>query len=258
MSLKKAFAAVCLCAGLMGPSSSPAPSAASLTCDALTDVATGNSRALTAGEIAMARSIFGNSIDYEQVRISRRDVVLTKKEAGLALGNTIFFAARYEDDYAAAHPSHRRLLVHELAHVWQSQNRVQKMMPAMIGEWVSHGFQYSAAYRYELDVSKDLTDYRLEQQATIIEDYFDLREGTMDYFADLEKRKLLGSVGKKGPRSEGLGHEELRDRHCAKIIQFESVLANFLADPSYARDWARDSADDRDRKRATWPRPPAP
>ena len=57
--------------------------------------------------------------------------------------------------------------MHELTHVWQHQN----------GMWVrTRGlFSNFADYNYSLDSKKKLSDYGMEQQASIVADYFILK-----------------------------------------------------------------------------------
>lgn len=59
--------------------------------------------------------------------------------------------------------SHKHLFIHEMVHVWQYQR----------GMWVKTRGLYSwlANYSYELDGSKLLKNYAMEQQAQIVADY---------------------------------------------------------------------------------------
>lgn len=59
------------------------------------------------------------------------------------------------------------MFIHELTHVWQHQN----------GMWVrTRGlFSNLVDYNYSLDRKKKLSDYGMEQQASIVADYFILK-----------------------------------------------------------------------------------
>jgi len=77
-------------------------------------------RGLTADEIAMLRPVYGDSIDYQSVRVKvgPRGILekfgRTKDCAGVTVGNTIYLKSGKDRDSG--------LLVHEMAHVWQYQN----------------------------------------------------------------------------------------------------------------------------------------
>jgi len=73
---------------------------------------------------------------------------------------------------------------------------------------------YSKAYRYTLDENLDLLDYRMEQQAQIIEDYCKIA------FQNFIPR--FGYCQNTDP-----------DAQLRKL--YENVLANFLKDPGYAK-----------------------
>jgi len=70
----------------------------------------------------------------------------------------------YKEDFSsnAVFIEDKYVFIHELGHVWQHQN----------GQWVRlrGAFSWAAEYTYKLDKNK-LTDYSLEQQASILADY---------------------------------------------------------------------------------------
>lgn len=72
----------------------------------------------------------------------------------------------YAQDYSVASVAleHKYVFIHELGHVWQHQT----------GQWVRlrGAFSWAADYTYRLDKEKKLTDYSLEQQASIFADYW--------------------------------------------------------------------------------------
>lgn len=71
----------------------------------------------------------------------------------------------YKDDFSASSVliEDKHLFMHELGHVWQHQN----------GQWVRMRglLSWAADYYYELNKSR-LIDYSLEQQASILADYW--------------------------------------------------------------------------------------
>lgn len=133
----------------------------------------GGSRALTHGEVALAREIFGEAIDYARVTIRRRKFLpFQPRRITMAPMGHLHFHPRgdaYCDDFAAA-PLHRQgHFIHEMTHVWQTQTR---------GRWylllARHPF---CRYRYTLVPGKPLAAYGIEQQAMIVQHAFMLRRG---------------------------------------------------------------------------------
>ncbi|MFW2852548.1 vgr related protein [Sphingomonas sp. TX0543] len=128
-------------------------------------------RALTAGEIALARSMFGDAIDYGAVRIARRRwAFFQPRDVVMAPRGTIHFhprGASYRDDFACAPTDLQGLFVHEMCHVWQHQRGV--CLPI-----ARHPF---CRYHYSFVPGWPLKRYGIEQQAEIIRHAFLLRAG---------------------------------------------------------------------------------
>ena len=87
--------------------------------------AVGGERAMTEGEIALARSVFGNAIDYSRVTLRRRKwAFFQPRETTMAPRGHLHFhpkASAYCDDFASQGIVRQGLLIHELTHVWQTQ-----------------------------------------------------------------------------------------------------------------------------------------
>lgn len=130
-------------------------------------------RALTAGEVALARPVFGDAIDYAAVRIVHGKWAFFQP-AGVTMapmGHIHFHPAGglYRDDFAAASIRLQALFVHEMVHVWQAQRRGRWWLPLM-----RHPF---CRYDYALRAGWPLARYGIEQQAAIVEHAFLLRAG---------------------------------------------------------------------------------
>ena len=131
------------------------------------------SRPLTTGEIALARSIFGEAIDYDRVRLVRgkwwpfqpRGIVMAPT------GHIHFHPAdpRWSEDFSRMPLQLQGLLVHELTHVWQTQTRGRFYLPLM-----RHPF---CRYSYDLRPGRPFEGYGLEQQAEIVRHAFLARHG---------------------------------------------------------------------------------
>jgi hypothetical protein len=133
------------------------------------------SRPLTPGERNLAASVFGDSIDYEPVKIVRRAWwPLQPRNIVMApCGNIHFHRASdlWSDDFAAE-PLHRQgLFIHEMTHVWQAQLRGKYYLPLM-----RHPF---CKYRYTFRPGRPFDRYGLEQQAEIVRHAFLLEQGLL-------------------------------------------------------------------------------
>jgi hypothetical protein len=132
-------------------------------------------RPLEPHEIAHAREIFGNAVDYRAVRISRGSVLATF--SATALGNRInlqpvhFMAGTF--DHNAIGMS---VLIHELAHVWQYQHSglryVVSSLVAQAWSWARTGSR-RGAYDWRKALHRPWPRWNAEQQAQCISDYHD-------------------------------------------------------------------------------------
>lgn len=137
-------------------------------------------RGLTPGEIDLAKGVFGDSIDYSQVRIHRGKV------PGLleshfqpddcpvpANGRDIYFPDKiYKDDLSA---SNKGDFIHLMAYVWQFQEKIED--PGAVKKWlIKNSGDAEKAMQVTVDPSKDLKDYNIEQRARLIEDLYYMRD----------------------------------------------------------------------------------
>lgn len=133
----------------------------------------GGERGLTAGEVALARSVFGDAIDYGRVTLRRRKwAFFQPREITMAPRGHLHFHPRgsaYCDDFAAEGLTQQGLLIHELTHVWQTQAR---------GDWylLLHRHPW-CRYDYSLKPGWPLHRYGIEQQAEIVKHAFWSRNG---------------------------------------------------------------------------------
>jgi hypothetical protein len=130
-------------------------------------------RSLTPGEIALARSVFGEAIDYPKVRLVRRKW-WPLQPRGIVMaptGNIHFHPAdpNWREDFSTAPLSLQGLFIHELTHVWQAQTRGRFYLPLM-----RHPF---CRYAYRFVPGKPFAAYGLEQQAEIVRHAFLQKQG---------------------------------------------------------------------------------
>jgi hypothetical protein len=136
-----------------------------VTTEDLSRTRPGDSRRLTPGEIDLARSVFGDAIDYARVRIFRKKYFpLQPRKRTMAPNGNIYFHPRslaYRADFSVAEIYLKGLFIHEMTHVWQHQ----------AGTNVRRAI-FNRRYRYRLVRGKAFRRYGLEQQCEIVRDYF--------------------------------------------------------------------------------------
>ena len=125
-------------------------------------------RPLTQGEIELARSMFGDAIDYGPVKLVRRKW-WPFQPRGIVMaptGNIHFHPASplWSEDFSKERLSLQGLFIHEMTHVWQAQTRGKFYLVLM-----RHPF---CRYSYDLVEGQSFDRYGLEQQAELIRHRF--------------------------------------------------------------------------------------
>ena len=120
-----------------------------------------SSRLLTVSEVALVRSVFGNSINLDEVQLKTAWWVL-KNYAVSPNGNIYFHPADWITDFSKASLGKQSWLIHELTHVWQLQQGLKVVRGALIDR----------RYDYVLEIDKPFFQYGIEQQARMVQDYF--------------------------------------------------------------------------------------
>lgn len=158
-------------------------------------------RSLTAGEIALARKVFRDGVNYSAVRVYYRKwfPFQPSTTAMTPNGNIYFdqdfpcFSGDFSDDskfrfhtYSALFCRH--VFIHEMTHAYQHQQGIH-----VVDRRLSEGGRHA----YVLDPSKSLNDYTLEQQAEIVADYFDHLELHSDHLLYHPDMSALAPVLKK-------------------------------------------------------------
>jgi|GEM_PF-391295 len=130
-----------------------------------------NSRPLSERERILARSVFGNTLDLDRVRLDER-ACLGPRQARFC------YVSFFHVNSWGAMPDD--LFVHELMHVWQYEHLGICYIPrALRAQWSAEGYDYGGveglqkARRHK----KGLFQFNYEQQADIVADYFRIREG---------------------------------------------------------------------------------
>lgn len=164
-------------------------------------------RGLTSGEVAMLRKVFGSSVDYGAVKLHNHGYWMLfgfqPDDTATAPNGEIYLPADlFREDFSLVMDVHKRLLVHEMTHVWQYQlgypvKRVRAPRPRM-------------SYAYTLAAKRQLCDYNMEAQGNILADYF--------------------LVKFRNAQSEV--YEARYARYANVLPLYESVLAPFISNPA--------------------------
>ena len=128
-------------------------------------------RLLTDAEIALARSVFGDAIDYADVRIfARKWWPFQHRQMAMAPDGNLWFSPKgslYCDDFCERPLDRQGLFIHEMTHVWQYQKGINLLLKR-------HPF---CRYDYTLKPGWALDRYGLEQQAEIVRHAFLIKRG---------------------------------------------------------------------------------
>lgn len=136
-------------------------------------MARSDGRVLTVDEAALARSVFGEAIDYDRVRVhNRKWWPLQPRRVTMSPDGDLWFhpdSGLFCADFCDA-PTHLQgLFIHEMTHVWQAQRSGKWWLPLM-----RHPF---CRYDYSVEPGKPFDRYGIEQQAEIVRHAFLLRQG---------------------------------------------------------------------------------
>ena len=150
-------------------------------------------------------SIFGDSIDYNKVKIHNREYLIfglqPDNTAMTPNGEIYFNHTRFCNDFSAEKISLTMWFIHEMVHVWQ----YQLGYPVMLRGAIRIGLDY----KYTLSHEKSLNDYNMEAQGNLLADYWALKK----YGSGMEPDALY------------------EEKHFNDIALFERVLSNFIVNP---------------------------
>ncbi|WP_312041814.1 hypothetical protein [Erwinia sp.] len=127
-------------------------------------------RTLTAGEIRMARAIFGDTVNYPHVRVYKGSYFpFNLQNEGTAVtpnGNMYWPEPIFKEDFSSETSLNKNWFMHEFVHIWQHFMGMSVRTRGLISKYVD--------YNYSLPKEETLADYRMEQQANIVADYYTL------------------------------------------------------------------------------------
>ncbi|HSI49054.1 MAG TPA: Rhs element Vgr protein [Ideonella sp.] len=167
----------------------------------------GESRGLTVNERDMARTLFGNSVDYNRVKVHNEEYLwfgLQPDDTAMTPNGEMYFNPKhFKEDFALAGFSDSLWFMHEMVHVWQHQLGYPVMLRGAI--------RIGLGYDYTLDAKKTLGDCNMEAQGDLLSDYWAVKN---------------------------FSHppEMHQSKHINDRALFETVLRLFIANPSDKRN----------------------
>jgi hypothetical protein len=202
---------------LLSPASAPAP-AAPPPAAAPAAPATGKiPRLLTAGEKGLLFPIFGDTINYNEQIVARNDGEVGGPDNSFTPGYFPNMAPNlWSWDYSGESPGRTAVFVHEMVHTWQSGHGSHNVLRGLY-LWIKYDHitgDYDNSYEYDLDSSTSLSDFNMEQQAQIIEDYYRVskslapdknvgtRKSVADYLPYVSQLKVAGPFQSPGRPGE--------------------------------------------------------
>ena len=163
-------------------------------------------------EKALLQPIFKNAVQYDRVKVHQSPganlfLRITGGEA-LAVGDVVIVKNSPSADTTEADYE----MVHEFAHVWRNQNCGDTIAANLreIFSAVLPGNGVFSRYDYALEDGKKLEDYGVEQQASIIADYYRIKNGNGPYY---------------------ITNQIARGQNVMPL--YNAVLVDFLKDPAY-------------------------
>ncbi|SRR5471030_311270 len=152
----------------------------------------GQLRRMTSGEIALAQALYSDQINYTTVWIhcdSYLPFGLQSKNVAMTPNGEIYFRdGYYYADFSADNVStdSKHIFLHELCHVWQYQHGMMVKLRGL--------FSWAVDYHYNLAKPR-LSDYSMEQQASIVSDYYILRDYGYSQWQDLWGNNFINKDG---------------------------------------------------------------
>jgi len=132
-------------------------------------------RGLSSGEIEIARPVFGDLIDYAQVKVFNIPY-LPWQPANIFMapnGNLFVHQKYFRPDYSICQMSLQGIFIHELAHILQFQLGINVVVKGAILQASYYlSFKQYNPYRYQFIKDKVFSSYNIEQQGDIARDIF--------------------------------------------------------------------------------------
>ena len=146
-------------------------------------------RSLTLGERAMAESVFGDALKLDSIEVRYENAIpFQQKETFVTPDGNVYVPKDFRLVRDFSRPDLDVVLkstfIHELTHVYQKQQGMSVIARGL--------FSWAARYNYTWTSSKPFASYGMEQQATIVGDYYLSQNGWKAIYND--KGKLIRTL----------------------------------------------------------------
>lgn len=132
-------------------------------------------RQLTPAEVQLCQGVFGDLIDYSQVRIMNHLFVPWQSPwvVMAPCGDIHAHNRHYKADYSQASLAYQALFIHEMTHIFQYQQHINVLLKGAILQMAYFiSFKKYNPYTYTLKSKKPFWEYNIEQQGDIARDIF--------------------------------------------------------------------------------------
>ena len=199
------------------------------------------SRHLTQGEIALARTVYGDTIDYSSVIVSNgKYLPFQGNNYAVSPNGEIYFADTYYDDFSTENLNAKAHFIHEMGHVYQHDSGINVTVRGLAVQ-VPHLLGAVDAYDFRSVMRSGVPfhEWTIEQQASYYQEYFYQREyNRITGHDDIRDRNQDGKIDHPVSINELEAVDDLRlfpTNHQAGIDVFGSIgrilgtqLANIL------------------------------
>lgn len=146
-------------------------------------------RFLTSGEIQLLKPVFRATLRYGSIVCDVNKDDIGGPGNSIAVSGVAHFSRfAYCEDFSVE-TADQWLFVHEMAHVWQWGHGIYPVWAALGIVLKEPGKPYTNAYPYDLEPGKRFAEYNIEQQASIVADYWALSTGNVTSGAKSLKNK---------------------------------------------------------------------
>jgi hypothetical protein len=128
-------------------------------------------RNLTEGEKKILKFVFGDTLWYNSQRITTNDEDRGGADNSITYRDIPHYSKQIWCPDFSVKTADTWTFVHEFGHVWQYKYATPPMS-GFIENVMRHPVNYDLNYPYDLMKSTDFYDYNIEQQASIVADYW--------------------------------------------------------------------------------------
>ncbi len=141
-----------------------------------------NTRPLTEKEMELGLSIFGETIDYELIRLDEKAYIACKSQ------KIAYVSFHTINSWGKISSS---ILIHELMHVWQYERLGAIYIPrALRAQRTQAGYNYGGVEALKAQQNIGFDAFNLEQQADIVADYYRIKRGLKPNWGNGKKEDL--------------------------------------------------------------------